>query len=215
MPTSSPTTLIPLKPKQIHILYPSGKLKTILLGVSNPRPVNRRKPAEPFETVQLQSSVRIEGWYIKAANAKGTVIIFHGYGGEKSSMLEKSDEFLSLGYNTLLMDFMGSGGSEGNATTIGYKEAQDVKAAYDYIASKGEENIFLFGTSLGAAAVLKSLHDYPLHPKAILIECPFGSLYRAAGARLRAVGAGHVNYLVHYREEWRAAIAQFMQQAVQ
>lgn len=166
----------------------AGKMKTICFGVDNPRPVNGQKPAQPFETILLQSHERLECWYIKTPQPKGTVILFHGYGGQKSSMLDKSDEFLGMGYNTLLVDFMGSGGSGGNYTTIGYKEAQDVKAAYDHLQKAGERNIYLFGTSQGAAAVLKALHDYPIHPKAIIIECPFATLYQAAAARFRAVG---------------------------
>lgn len=166
----------------------AGKLKTICFGVDNPRPVTLRKPAQPYETVMLQSHERIECWYIKTPQAKGTIAIFHGYSGEKSSMLDKSDEFLAMGYNTLLVDFMGSGGSGGNQTTIGFKEAKDVKAAYDHLQSIGTQNIYLFGTSQGAVAILKALHDYPIQPRAIIIECPFATLYQAAAARFKAVG---------------------------
>jgi pimeloyl-ACP methyl ester carboxylesterase len=120
--------------------------------------------------------------------SRGTVILFHGYGGEKSSMLDKSEIFLRLGYNTLLVDFMGSGGSEGDQTTIGFKEAEEVKSCFDYLDSAGEKNIYLFGTSMGAVAILKSLHDHRFHPSGIIIECPFGSLYETACARFRTIG---------------------------
>lgn len=160
-----------------------GKIKALLFGISNPRPLNRELPKRSFETITLQSNKKIECWLIKADSAKGTVILFHGYGGEKSSLLDKADEFLSLGYTTLLVDFMGSGGSEGNQTTIGYKEAEEVKTCFDYISSLGEKKIYLFGTSLGAAAILKSIHDYAINPAGIIIECPFGSMYKTTAAR--------------------------------
>ncbi|TMI72132.1 MAG: lysophospholipase [Bacteroidetes bacterium] len=165
-----------------------GKMKALFFGISNPRPENKTQPKRPFETVVLQSNKKIECWYIATDSAKGTVILFHGYGGEKSSMLRQADEFLALGYNTLLVDFMGSGGSEGNQTTIGFKEAQEVKSCFDYIQSKGEKSIYLFGTSLGASAILKSLNDYSLMPSGIMIECPFGSLYKTTCARFRSMG---------------------------
>lgn len=101
-------------------LTTTGTLKTLVFGINNPRPVNSKLPAGSFQTVVLESNKKIECWYIAEANPNGTVIIFHGYGGNKSSMLDKSDEFLNLGYNTLLVDFMGSGGSEGRQTTIGF-----------------------------------------------------------------------------------------------
>ena len=166
-----------------------GKIKALLFGISNPRPANLELPKRSFETITLQSNKKIECWLIKADSAKGTVILFHGYGGEKSSLLDKADEFLALGYTTLLVDFMGSGGSEGNQTTIGYKEAEEVKTCFDYISSLGEKKIYLFGTSLGAAAILKSIHDFAINPAGIIIECPFGSMYKTTAARFRNMNA--------------------------
>src|SRR5436190_1258638 len=95
----------------------TDKVKTIFLGIDNPRPTNTTTPKQSYETVKLQSNKTIECWSIKVKNAKGVVVLFHGYSAQKSSMLDKSDEFLKLGYNTFLVDFMGSGGSEGNQTT--------------------------------------------------------------------------------------------------
>jgi alpha-beta hydrolase superfamily lysophospholipase len=164
-----------------------GKVKALFFGISNPRPENKIKPQHPYETITLQSNKKIECWLIKADSSKGTVIMFHGYGGEKSSMLDKADEFLKSGYSTFLVDFMGSGGSEGNQTTIGFKEAKEVKSCYDYVLSTGENKVYLFGSSLGASAILKSINDYALTPAGIIIECPFGSLYKTTCARFRSM----------------------------
>jgi hypothetical protein len=135
-----------IKPEQLSI---AGKLNALAFGVDLPRPINDSQPSQPFETVSLQAEKQLETWHIKADSAKGTVILFHGYGGKKSGMLDKSDEFLRMGYSTLLVDFRGSGGSEGEQTTIGYKEAEEVKASFDFLKGKGENNIVLFGTSMG------------------------------------------------------------------
>jgi alpha-beta hydrolase superfamily lysophospholipase len=170
-------------------LSTAAKIKTLLFGVNNPRPENIRQPNRAFQTIKLQSNKEIECWFINADSSAGTVIIFHGYSGEKSSMLDKAEEFIRLGYNTLLVDFMGSGGSEGRQTTIGYKEAEEVKTCFDYLVSKREKRIFLFGTSMGAAAVLKSINDYSLTPSGIIIECPFGSLYETTAVRFRSMNA--------------------------
>ena len=172
-----------------------SKLTVLAFGIDNPRPGNSSKPAYSFETINLQSNKRIECWYVhnnSSANnssAKGTVILFHGYSGEKSTLLFKSDQFLKLGYNTLLVDFMGSGGSEGNQTTLGFKEAYEVKTAFDYLTRKGETNIYLFGSSMGAVAILKAIHDLHLTPRAIIIECPFGSMYQTTCARFKLMNA--------------------------
>lgn len=165
-----------------------AKLKVLAVGVSNPRPVNTTMPGSSFETIVLQSTKRIESWLIRHDSAKGTVILFHGYKGEKSSMLDKADQFLAAGYNTMLVDFMGAGGSEGNQTTVGYREAEQVKSCYEYVRALGEKKIFLFGTSMGAAAILKSINDDRLTPSGIIIECPFSTLYQTTCARFRTLG---------------------------
>jgi uncharacterized protein len=161
------------------------KLKALFFGINNPRPNNKSKPSQPFEVVNLQSSKKIECWSIKVPNSVGTVAIFHGFSGNKSSMLDKSAEFNKLGYNTFLVDFIGTGGSEGNQTTIGYKEAQDVKTSFDYLTLQNEPNIVLFGTSMGAAAILKAAEEFSIKPSSAILECPFGSMYQTTCARFQ------------------------------
>ncbi len=167
-------------PKELGMI---NKIKALLLGINNPKPINKTQPTRPFETINLQSSKRIECWHIKLDSSKGTVIVFHGFSGNKSLMLDKSDEFNKLGYNTLLVDFIGTGGSEGNETTIGFKEAQDVQVSIDYLRQNNEKNIILFGTSMGAAAILKAAEEFQINPTSAIIECPFGSMYKTTCAR--------------------------------
>jgi pimeloyl-ACP methyl ester carboxylesterase len=85
------------------------------------------------------------------------------------------------------VDFPGSGGSEGNQTTIGYKEATVVKDCYQYLQEQGEKNIYLFGTSMGAVAVLKAVHDYSIHPAGLILECPFGTMYQTTVSRFHTM----------------------------
>lgn len=165
------------------------KIKTLIFGVRHPRPENKTLPAKAYETIYLKSNREIECWSITAENSKGTVILFHGYGGHKSAMLDKAEIFLELGYSTLLVDLMGSGGSEGNQTTIGFMEAGQVKTCFEYMRSRGEQNLYLFGTSMGAAATMKAISDCGLKPEGIMIECPFGSMYQTVCARFRIMKA--------------------------
>lgn len=159
------------------------KTETLFLGVSNPRPVNTMTPAQPYSTVYLPGNTKTECWLMKNDTAKGTVIIFHGYSGNKSLMLDKAGKFLEAGYNTLLVDFMGSGGSVGNRTTIGFKEGEQVYAAWHYLTGLGEKNIILFGTSMGSVAIMKAIADHGIVPAALILECPFGSMYQTVAAR--------------------------------
>ncbi len=178
---------ITTKTKEADKLSFVQKLNALFFGVKNPRPIGTKKPLTNYETIKLKSNKDIESWVIKKDSSKGTVILFHGFSGEKSSMLDKSEAFAALGYSTMLVDFMGCGGSQGNQTTIGFYEAKEVKTCFDYLKSNGEKNIILFGTSMGAVAIMKAISDYKLQPTSIIIECPFGSMLKTAQARFKSM----------------------------
>jgi len=163
----------------------TAKVVLLFTGINNPRPENTQVPDTTYETVHIQSNKSLEAWLIKRDSAKGTVALFHGYGGEKSSMLGKAAVFRQLGFNTLLVDFMGAGKSEGRQTTIGYKEAQEVKDCIAYLQEQGEDNIHLFGTSMGAVAIMKAIDQFGVQPASIIIECPFGSMLQTVKARFK------------------------------
>ncbi len=130
--------------------------------------------------------IKLEGWYTAVDSAKGTVCIFHGHGGKKSSNNKEAEDFRKLGYNTFQLDFRAHGSSSGNTCTIGFDESEDVKLAYDFIKSKGEKNIVLWGISMGAAAVTKAMNDYTgLQPQKIILEMPFGTIEGAVEGRIK------------------------------
>lgn len=164
------------------------KIKTLFLGIDNPKPINKKTPKAKFSTVYLQGNEKMECWKINASKPKGTVVLFHGYSGEKSTMLDKAQVFLRLNFNVLLVDFSGSGGSEGKQITIGYKEAYDVKVCVDYLKQEKEQNIVLFGTSMGAVAIMKAMDDYGLPVSKIILECPFGTMLKTVKSRFSQMG---------------------------
>jgi len=165
------------------------KVEILILGNPNPKPQNTKKPSLPYQTIYLQSHEKLESWLIEADSSKGVVILFHGYSGNKSSLITYSEAFNALGYSTLLVDFMGCGGSEGNQTTIGFKESKDVKAAFDFIKKTyPSQEIILFGHSMGAVSIMKSIHDFELKPDKIIIQAPFGTMKKTVKRRFQAMG---------------------------
>jgi alpha-beta hydrolase superfamily lysophospholipase len=167
------------------------KTKVMLTGFHFPKSVNTVKPSLPFDTITLTTAdeMKLSGWYIPHDSAIGTVLLFHGHGAAKSKVLNEAYYFHSLGYNTLLIDFRAHGDSEGYVSTIGYREARDVKAAYDYIQAKGEKHIVLWGVSLGAATIAHAMAEYDIKPEKVIMELSFGNATGAVKARVRAMGA--------------------------
>ncbi|MEM9547176.1 MAG: alpha/beta fold hydrolase [Bacteroidota bacterium] len=177
-----------LKTKKAEHLSLREKASIVFFGISNPRPINKRKPEGKYETITIESHKKLEGWLIKKEKHRGIIILFHGYAGSKSGNLDYSREFNRMGYSSLLIDFMGSGGSEGNQTTLGHKESRDVKESYEYIKKRfpGEE-IILFGSSMGAVSIMKSIKKYNIQPTKIIVECPFGKMKTTVKKRFEAM----------------------------
>ncbi len=161
------------------------KIQYMLTGIPNPRPANISKPDTIFESVVLNDKYASAGWWIPVDSARGTVILLHGYGGEKSNLLERGEIFRSMGYQVLLLDFRGSGESPGRATSIGFHESEQVLAAYNWVLKKSNQPVYFFGSSMGAAAALRAVYAHGIQPAGLVLECPFGSLLQTTRARFR------------------------------
>ncbi|MDP9230849.1 MAG: lysophospholipase [Bacteroidota bacterium] len=148
------------------------------------------KPYFIYDTVQFKtaSQITIDAWYSKTYSAKGTVILFHGITGNKQQLFGEAYAFKTFGYNVMLVDLRSHGNSGGKKTSIGVKESEEVKLAYDYCIQHGDKNIFLYGLSMGAVVVSKAIYDYDLSLSGIIIEMPFASLQDHLKARARVLG---------------------------
>src|SRR5207249_4139187 len=110
----------------------------------------------------------------------------------------EAKEFRELGYDTLLVDFRGAGGSDGNASTIGFLEANDVRAAVNFAKAKlAPKQTILYGQSLGALAILRAIATSDVQPDAIVLECPYDRLITTVSHRfhmmnLPAFGLAHL-----------------------
>ena len=136
-------------------------------------------PTFLYSTIILKTKedIPIEAWYAKTDSiSRGTVILIHGLTGNKGMVIDEAVAFRNLGYHVMLVDLRAHGNSGGQATTMGYKEAEEVALAYNFVSQSGEKNIILWGASMGAVSVMKAVSDYQLQPSGIIIEMPFLSL---------------------------------------
>src|SRR5258706_1292338 len=168
-----------------------AKTWRLFTGPKQPRSVINETPAFPFDTIKLitTNGILIDAWYSKADSfSKGTVIFFHGITANKCQMLHEAYEFRYWHYNVMLVDFRGHGNSSGNKTTIGMKEPEEVKLAYDYVINTSDKNIFLYGYSLGAVVVTKAMAEYQLPVSGIILDMPFLSFQTYMKGKARLIG---------------------------
>jgi len=176
----------------IETLSRLQKAQVLLLGAGMPRPNNRKTPSDfglTFEVVRLPGAhgLPLEAWIVPCIQAKGIVLLFHGHGASKDSLLAAARNFHELGFEALLVDFHGSGGSGGAENSVGFHEASDVAAAFAW-ANQTRRPVILYGVSMGAAASLRAVHLGQAQPAALVLECPFDRLVNTVGNRFRMMG---------------------------
>jgi len=169
------------------------KAKVLVAGVTIPRPANHQTPADvglPFTVHCFRSAdgTNLEAWHLPHSQARGLVLMFHGYSAAKGSLLPDAAALHEMGYAVLLVDFRGCGGSDGDTTTIGVQEADDVAAAWEYArAHWPDQPAALFGHSMGSAAILRAVAVHGMEPRGLVLECPFDSLLHTVGHRCSAM----------------------------
>lgn len=182
---------VTIRPEQMSMI---GRARVLLTGVNLPHPVNDRTPAAfelPFETRRLcvSETIELEVWFIPHSDPRALIVMFHGYGACKSRLLHEAATFHALGCATLLVDFRGSGGSTGGATTLGYHEADDVATACQFAESLlPDRPLMLYGRSMGSVAILRAVAMAGVRPAGIIIECPFDRLLGTVEHRFTAMG---------------------------
>ncbi|MGC2049697.1 MAG: alpha/beta fold hydrolase [Gallionella sp.] len=131
----------------------------------------------PYEDLHLETSdgISLHGWYIPAAQPRGTVLFLHGNAGNISHRLDSVLMFHRMGYNVLIFDYRGYGNSSGTPTEQG--TYRDAEAAWRYLTEQRHVpscRIVLFGESLGGAvAAWMAAHQ---KPAALVIASGFTSV---------------------------------------
>jgi len=129
------------------------------------------------EEVALVASdgVRLTGWYLPLADARGTVLFCHGNAGNISHLLAVAEDAHRLGLGILLFDYRGYGQSEGTPSEEGTH--RDAEAAWNYLvqeAGLAPDQIAIIGRSLGGPIAARLARDKK--PAALFLEETFTSV---------------------------------------
>jgi pimeloyl-ACP methyl ester carboxylesterase len=170
------------------------KARVLLTGVTVPRPRIRETPADSklaAESVRVRTEdgLSLGAWVIPRANAGMTVVMHHGYAGSRSDLLGEAEHLAARPIELVLADFRGCGEADGALTTIGLREALDVKATWELARKRAPGRpVVLLGQSMGAAAILRAIAFHGVRPDGIVLEAPFDTMLRTVGHRFSAMG---------------------------
>ncbi len=170
-----------LKPVLIGILaLAAGVLGLVgwqLMGLVRPaRQIPEVHPDEfmvSSEDVEFTSvdGVPLRGWLLGGRNGAPAVLLCHGLGANRASLMNLAVPLHQAGYHVLLFDFRGHGESGGMRTTLGIDEAQDILGAIDFLGTQeriDSSRVGGWGRDIGAyALVVAARHSDKLRALAL------------------------------------------------
>ena len=136
-------------------------------------------------SITSYDGLKLHAYYLPVENAKGTVLLMHGY--HSSGLRDFAciyEYFYNQGYSVLLPDQRAHGQSEGKFLTFGIRERFDCRDWINWInnreksaniKSEGELlPIWVMGISMGSATVMYATgFDLPKNVKGIIADCGF------------------------------------------
>lgn len=131
------------------------------------------------ETVEITSfdGLRLRAELIQKENARGTLIMFHGwYGSSVTDFGFAVREYYEMGLNLVLVHQRAQGKSEGRYMTFGIRERRDVHAWVQWHAERfgSDAPILLAGLSMGATTVLMACGEpFCANVRGVIADCGF------------------------------------------
>jgi fermentation-respiration switch protein FrsA (DUF1100 family) len=131
-----------------------------------------------FEDITFiaEDGVKLNGWWVPHAQARGTLLHCHGNAGNLGHRVELAARLHQLGVNVFLFDYRGYGKSCGRPSERGL--ARDARAAYEFVrAQYGDAErppILLHGQSLGGAVAAQLALEKKV--RGLILESAFTSV---------------------------------------
>lgn len=121
--------------------------------------------------------------------ADATVIVCHGWPGNKDDMRGLAEALAEAGFNVLAFDFRSWGESDASPVTLGYRETQDVLGAVAFVRAQHAgrpHRIGIFGLSMGGAASLAAAAGCA-EIEAVVADSSYSRLDRAISGVFRSL----------------------------
>lgn len=110
-----------------------------------------------YEEIALETAdgLTLKGWHL-VPDREAVIIMAHGASGNRSSLAPLAHRLIEEGYGVMLLDLRAHGESEGTIFTQGWL---DIRAAAEYLDTRGIEKIGVYGFSLGANMAIQEASE--------------------------------------------------------
>lgn len=157
-------------------------------------------------TFNSRDGLTLFGRFIPARNS-ATIILLHGLGSTSKSMLIFAEFLVGAGFGVFMIDLRAHGSSDGDTSTFGLQEADDVAGAVDYLLTRIDVNgqkIGALGISLGAQAALRGALKTD-NIRALVLEGLGPTVLRDHGGRPKSLQRWinlPINWMYYHIYEW-------------
>ncbi len=140
--------------------------------------------ALPWST-RTADGLTLRGWYCPTPERRRLVVLVHGMGGSRDEMAALGRDIREAGYDVLVFDLRGHGGSDPSRLFMGRRERGDVRAVLAWAHARGysSDRVGWLGYSMGASTLLMEAAQNGEIQVAVL-DSPFGNLPELLKAEL-------------------------------
>ena len=142
-----------------------------------------------------------EGWFFPGLRGAPTIVLCHGYESSKSELLTLVSALQDHQYNVFVFDFTAHGANPG-MTTFGYKEAEELRAAIDTLASRNDvdpTSFGLWGYNLGAYAAMREA-ETDKRVRALVLDSVYDEPKQMVKVEVGSTGLGVFPFMVRSAE---------------
>ena len=141
---------------------------------------------------ESEDGIPLQGWLVfppdyREGERRAGVLVTHGYGANRSDIIERSVAVAMAGFVVLTFDWRCCGESGGMVSTGGLAEQLDMRAAVDFFLSRPEvdpSGIAVYGFSMGAvSAIIVAAEDPRI--KAVVADSPYAGMWEVTKHILR------------------------------
>ncbi len=146
----------------LALLLAAGFMAAIHFGFRAPRMAEQSTPAEQgidyrALSIPAPSGHRLHAWLLPVEDARDSIILLHGWGGNAEMMLPLALPFHRAGLQVLLLDARNHGRSDRHGHSSLPVFAEDLQTAIDWLKAnhpRQARRLAVLGHSVGAGAVL-------------------------------------------------------------
>lgn len=164
----------------IHLAY-----KRVYAHIFTAPPLGSARPSDlgmAYQEITIPlANHQLHAWFVPAAKARASVLLFHGQNDALSSLVAAIQRLHQQRIAVMAFNYSGHGASTGRPTIEGVRA--DCAAAYAcFRANAPPGPRFVLGYSLGAAVLLDALCQHAWDVTGVMLASPFASIRAVAVA---------------------------------